>query len=151
MRSSWEIVKSCQKLSGAKPHKVSGAKRLRAAENIAWEVVRIFRARSGWKNGRNYQAYQRVKDHHKVDVILFCYIWVFFWNFESEKFSGETKNFQAKIKIGQAELMNGQVFKSTFRTLPIKRSKRVKFNRVSRFSKTFIDLWSWKYNQKWTF
>ena len=43
--------------------------------------------------------------------------WVFFWNFESEKFSGETKNFQAKIKIGQAELMNGQVFKSTFRTL----------------------------------
>ena len=47
-------------------------------------------------------------------MILFCYIWVFFWNFESEKFSGETKNFQAKIKIGQAELMNGQVFKSTF-------------------------------------
>ena len=45
--------------------------------------------------------------------------WVFFWNFESEKFSGETKNFQAKIKIGQAELMNGQVFKSTFRTLLI--------------------------------
>ena len=43
--------------------------------------------------------------------------WVFFWNFESEKFSNETKNFQAKIKIGQAELMNGQVFKSTFRTL----------------------------------
>ena len=43
--------------------------------------------------------------------------WVFFWNFESEKFSGETKNFQAKIKIGQAELMNGHVFKSTFRTL----------------------------------
>ena len=25
--------------------------------------------------------------------------WLFFWNFESEKFSG-------KIKIGQAELMN---------------------------------------------
>ena len=44
-------------------------------------------------------------------------IWVFFWNFESEKFSGETKKFQAKIKIGQAELMNGQVLKSTFRTL----------------------------------
>ena len=43
--------------------------------------------------------------------------WVFFWNFESEKFQDETKNFQAKIKIGQAELMNGQVFKSTFRTL----------------------------------
>ena len=43
--------------------------------------------------------------------------WVFFWNFESEKFSNETKNFQAKIKIGQAEFMNGQVFKSTFRAL----------------------------------
>ena len=48
--------------------------------------------------------------------------WVFFWNFESEKFSGETKNFQAKIKIGQAELMNGQVFKSTFRTLELRKS-----------------------------
>ena len=43
--------------------------------------------------------------------------WLFFLNFESEKFSGETKNFLAKIKIGQAVLMNGQVFKSTFRTL----------------------------------
>ena len=45
---------------------------------------------------------------------MYC---VFFRNFESEKFSGETKKFQGKIKIGQAELMNGQVFKSTFRTL----------------------------------
>ena len=63
-------------------------------------------------------AYNRVKDdHHKVDVILVCYIWVFFCNFESEKFSGETKSFQAKIKIGLAEWMNGQIFKSTFRTL----------------------------------
>ena len=38
---------------------------------------------------------------------------MYFWNFESEKFSGE-------IKIGQAKLMNvhyGQVFQFTFRTL----------------------------------
>ena len=46
-------------------------------ENIAWEweMVRNCHARTGWKHGRNNQTYQRVKvDHHKVDVILFCYI-----------------------------------------------------------------------------
>ena len=48
-------------------------------------------------------------------IIQYLNYWLCFWNFESEKFSGE-------IKIGQAELMNvhyGQVFQFTFRTLAI--------------------------------